>query len=103
MHLHTFPLAHPGLILDDRRPHAPREANPHAEREVHVFLSRPFMRLSLVVWIIVSNFVIAGETWPQFRGPQGAGLSDSTGLPTKWSETENVVWKTAIHDRGWSS
>src|SRR6516164_5068249 len=61
------------------------------------------MRLSLIVWIFVSNLVVAGETWPQFRGPQGAGLSDSTGLPTKWSETENVVWKTAIHDRGWSS
>jgi outer membrane protein assembly factor BamB len=24
-------------------------------------------------------------------------------LPVKWSEKENVVWKTPIHDKGWSS
>ena len=43
------------------------------------------------------------ENWPQFRGPDGTGHSDSRGLPLQWSETRNVLWKTAIHDRGWSS
>ena len=43
------------------------------------------------------------ENWPQFRGPDGTGHSDARGLPSEWSETQNVVWKTAIHDRGWSS
>jgi outer membrane protein assembly factor BamB len=41
--------------------------------------------------------------WPQFRGPHGDGKSDATGLPVTWGETKNVVWKTAIHDKGWSS
>jgi len=63
------------------------------------------MRFSL--WIIASMFscglASAGENWPQFRGPGGDGHSDATGLPLKWSETENVAWKTPIHDRGWSS
>ena len=45
----------------------------------------------------------ADESWPQFRGPRGDGSSDSTGVPRTWSETKNVRWKTAIHDRGWSS
>ena len=45
----------------------------------------------------------AGDTWPQFRGPHGTGVSDSTGLPITWSEKKNVVWKTPIHDKGWSS
>lgn len=44
-----------------------------------------------------------GENWPQFRGPAGTGHSDSPDLPLQWSETQNVVWKTAIHDHGWSS
>ena len=44
-----------------------------------------------------------GENWPQFRGPDGTGRSDARGLPLRWSETQNVIWKTAIHDRGWSS
>jgi outer membrane protein assembly factor BamB len=47
--------------------------------------------------------VTAGENWPQFRGPTGDGHSDSVGLPLKWSESENVKWKTPIHGRGWSS
>ncbi len=45
----------------------------------------------------------AGENWPQFRGPDGQGHADANGLPLTWSETQNVVWKTAIPGRGWSS
>src|SRR5437773_11630223 len=45
----------------------------------------------------------AGENWPEFRGPSGDGHSDARGLPLRWSETENVRWKTPIHDKGWSS
>ncbi len=43
------------------------------------------------------------KNWPQFRGPSGLGLSESQGLPLQWSETENVMWKTPIHGRAWSS
>jgi outer membrane protein assembly factor BamB len=45
----------------------------------------------------------AAVNWPQFRGPGGHGLSDETGLPVTWSESEHVAWKTPIHGRGWSS
>ncbi len=45
----------------------------------------------------------AGENWPQFRGPQGDGMSVETGLPSTWSESQHVTWKTAIHGKGWSS
>jgi len=41
--------------------------------------------------------------WPEFRGPHADGHGDAAGLPLTWSETENVAWKTPIHDRGWSS
>jgi outer membrane protein assembly factor BamB len=41
--------------------------------------------------------------WPQFRGPDGNGVSTATGLPIRWSETENVRWKTPIRGKGWSS
>ena len=43
------------------------------------------------------------DTWPEFRGPSGTGHSDAQGLPREWSESKNVVWKTPIHGRGWSS
>src|SRR5262249_11499124 len=46
---------------------------------------------------------VAADNWTQFRGPNGTGHSDATGLPVTWSEKENVVWKTPIHDKGWAS
>ncbi len=44
-----------------------------------------------------------GDSWPEFRGPYGSGRSDAVGLPHDWSETKNVVWKTPIPQKGWSS
>jgi len=43
------------------------------------------------------------EQWSRFRGPNGQGISSATGLPTHWSDTENIVWKTSIPGEGWSS
>lgn len=43
------------------------------------------------------------SSWTQFRGDAGDGLALGTNLPTRWSESENVLWKTPIHGRGWSS
>lgn len=45
----------------------------------------------------------AADRWTEFRGPSGTGHSESIGLPREWSETKNVVWKTRLHGRGWSS
>ncbi len=63
------------------------------------------MRISGLLFAILSLAATAagGDNWPQFRGPRCDGHSNATKLPVTWSETENVVWKTAIHDRGWSS
>lgn len=51
----------------------------------------------------VSPVVLAVENWPQFRGPAGRATSDDTGLPTTWSDDENVVWKSALPGYGTSS
>jgi len=45
----------------------------------------------------------AHANWPEWRGPAADGHSESTLLPTRWSETENVTWKQAIHDLGHST
>src|ERR1700730_15864885 len=65
---------------------------------------RPFMRTLLIVALaFFPPMACAGENWPQYRGPLGDGHADAPGLPVKWSETDNVLWKTPIHDKGWSS
>ena len=38
----------------------------------------------------------AQDNWPQWRGPDQNGVSAATELPTTWSLTENIVWKTAL-------
>jgi outer membrane protein assembly factor BamB len=63
----------------------------------------------LVLVFVGLIWASARADWPEFRGPFGDGSvsPDGTtkrlGLPIHWSETENVQWKTAIPDRGWST
>lgn len=42
--------------------------------------------------ILAANRAFA-ENWPQWRGTENDGISHETDLPTKWSKTENVVWR----------
>ncbi len=52
---------------------------------------------------LVAGRALAGDTWPQFRGPDGDGHSDARGLPLTWSETNHVTWKIPVHGKAWSS
>lgn len=61
--------------------------------------------------LLVALLVVqpARADWPEFRGPwsnghvAAPGADKPVGLPLKWSETENVKWKTEIPHRGWST
>ncbi|MEP7270258.1 MAG: PQQ-binding-like beta-propeller repeat protein [Acidobacteriota bacterium] len=44
-----------------------------------------------------------GSNWPQWRGPDGQGVSVEKNLPFEWSDSKNVLWKTALPGRGFSS
>jgi outer membrane protein assembly factor BamB len=44
----------------------------------------------------------APEDWTRFRGPNGSGLSNTTGLPTEFGPALNVVWKVEL-PQGYSS
>src|SRR5438874_9826567 len=57
----------------------------------------------LLLALLVLPLAEEDVNWPQFRGPKGDGKSISTGIPLKWSEGQNVRWKTPIHGLGWSS
>jgi len=61
------------------------------------------IRFTLATCLFVTLTALSADNWPEFRGPYGNGRSDATNLPVTWSETQNVRWKTAIHDKGWSS
>jgi outer membrane protein assembly factor BamB len=49
----------------------------------------------LLLVIALAGFV-SGEEWSQFRGPNGTGVSATTGLPEQFGPAKNVIWKTAL-------
>ena len=49
----------------------------------------------LLLALLLSTF-ISGEEWSQFRGPNGTGVSATTGLPDAFGPSKNVIWKTAL-------
>ena len=69
----------------------------------------PAVAAQSVVVAALDEGVPARTDWPDFRGPWRNGHASAPGdtrlrgLPLRWSETENVRWKTAIPHQGWSS
>ena len=67
-------------------------------------------RSRLAVWLgvalaagltLAGGLALAGD-WPQFRGPESAGVADSA-VPSEWGADKNVEWKVKIPGLGWSS
>jgi outer membrane protein assembly factor BamB len=65
-------------------------------------MTRRQVVLTLVVFVLATAGARA-EEWPGWRGPRGDGSSQETGIPTRWSPTENVHWKVEIPGTGHSS
>src|SRR5438034_11564093 len=65
------------------------------------------MRHTCALAFVIAAYVCAAPAragdWQQFRGPTGDGHYVGPALPTEWGPEKNVVWKTAIPGRGWSS
>lgn len=62
------------------------------------------MRLFAFALIVVMSFVqLSAENWPHWRGAAATGVSTETGLPERWSDTENIAWKAAVRGLGISS
>jgi hypothetical protein len=49
----------------------------------------------LFLALLLATF-ISGEQWSQFRGPNGTGVSTTTGLPDTFGPAKNVIWKTEL-------
>jgi outer membrane protein assembly factor BamB len=57
----------------------------------------------LLAPLVLTASLACAENWPGWRGPRGDGTSLEKEVPTRWSSTENVVWKSAVPGEGHSS
>lgn len=62
-----------------------------------------FFIAGLLTLFAASPDCTASDNWPQFLGPMGNSVAADSKLPTEIGEDKNLVWKTTIHGRGWSS
>jgi outer membrane protein assembly factor BamB len=58
--------------------------------------------IGALIWVGLSASALGDQNWPQFRGPEAAGVADDPGLPDAWGLQENLAWKAETPGRGWS-
>lgn len=59
------------------------------------------LTFAAAVFVVTSTGQAAD--WSRFRGPNGSASSDAQGVPTEWSDTKNLAWKTELPGPGSSS
>jgi outer membrane protein assembly factor BamB len=50
----------------------------------------------LLILLIFAAFILQAEDWPRFRGPNGTGISGSTGLPVEFDAGKNMAWRSDV-------
>lgn len=57
-------------------------------------------RSLLLLCLALAAGAAPAANWPMWRGANGDGTCSESGLPERWSATENVAWKVALPERG---
>lgn len=65
-------------------------------------MSINFLRGVLAIAVLYCCLPANAEDWNRFRGPNGSGVAETTGLPAAFGRETNVVWKTTVPS-GYSS
>lgn len=56
-----------------------------------------------VIGVVTLTITSYAENWPSWRGPRGDGTSIEMNLSTQWGPGKNILWKTQIPGKGYSS
>ena len=52
--------------------------------------------IAFTLALLLTPAAPVSDRWPQFRGSDAMGVADDPSIPSTWSKTENVVWKTPV-------
>jgi outer membrane protein assembly factor BamB len=50
----------------------------------------------LLVFLSALALAASDPDWSRFRGPNGTGIAETSGLPAEFGPAKNVVWKTTV-------
>ena len=56
----------------------------------------PFEDDEAAATLMAGHRLDAAAVWPQFRGPNGAGVAESAQPPVEFGPATNLLWKTAL-------
>ena len=59
--------------------------------------------LALTVFAGIQPVKSQQINWTHFRGTNLNGISDDEHVPITWNDSTNIIWKTGIQGKGWSS
>ena len=59
-------------------------------------MRRPGFVSSLLTLSVCASVSLAADNWPQWRGPNGQGISTEKQLPVEWGPEKNVAWKLPL-------
>jgi len=59
-----------------------------------------WLRPRLVAVSLLVALPVIASNWPQWRGPEGTGISSERNLPLRWGTNENVRWRAPLPERG---
>lgn len=66
----------------------------------HHELERAFPKLRLLARVALLASLLSprsiAQEWSQFRGPNGSGVSEATGLPVEFGAEKNLLWKVRL-------
>lgn len=51
---------------------------------------------SLLTLSLAATVSLGADNWPQWRGPNGQGISTEKQLPTEWGPGKNIAWKLPL-------
>lgn len=52
--------------------------------------------LTTGLFVLAAASLLKADNWPQWRGPTGNGICTEQNVPTQWSRTKNVLWRTEL-------
>lgn len=61
------------------------------------------MKIFAIAILCLSTSSIAGDNWPQWRGPDANGVAGRNNIPLRWTQTQNIRWSAKLPGWGTSS